>query len=79
MEYIIIVFDLYLYVNISAGILPACYENIVIEVELQEQSNLSCSMLNEDRTVTRPMGNILSKLKMRGKNTIYGSKEACLK
>jgi len=62
---------------IAAGILPSCYENTAIEVELQEQSELSCFTLNEDRTVTCPMGNILSKLKMRGKNTIYGSKEAC--
>jgi transposase len=62
---------------IAAGILPRCYENTAIEVELQEQSELSCFTLNENRTVTCPMGNILLKLKMRGKNTIYSSKEAC--
>jgi len=62
---------------IAAGVLPACYENTAIEVELQEQSELSCFTLNEDGTATCPRGNILSKLKMRGKNTIYGSKEAC--
>ncbi len=33
---------------IAAGVLPACYENTAIEVELQEQSYLSCFTLNED-------------------------------
>lgn len=62
---------------IKAGVLPSCYENTAIEVELQEQSEVSCFLLNEDGTVTCPMGNILSKTKMRGKNTIYASKDAC--
>ncbi|WP_027627642.1 transposase [Ruminiclostridium cellobioparum] len=62
---------------IKAGVLPACYENSVIEVEIQGQTVLSCFSLNDDGTVTCPMGNILTKKKVRGKNTIYGSKEAC--
>jgi transposase len=62
---------------IAAGVLPACYENTAIGVELQEQSYLSCFTLNKDGTVTCPMGKKLSKMKMRGKSTIYGSKEAC--
>ena len=62
---------------LSAGILPSCYENTAIEVELQEQSILSCFILKEDGMVTCPMGNILSKVKMRGKNTIYANKDAC--
>lgn len=62
---------------IKAGVLPTCYENSIINVELQEQSQLSCFILNEDGTVTCPMGSILSKTKMRGKNTIYANKDAC--
>lgn len=62
---------------IKAGILPSCYENTAIEVELQEQSVISCFTLNADGTVTCPMGKLLSKTKMRGKNTIYGNKDAC--
>lgn len=62
---------------ISAGVLPACYENTSIEVELQEQSEISCFIRNEDGTVTCPMGNILSKTKMKGKSTIYANKDAC--
>lgn len=62
---------------LSAGILPTCYEDSIIEVEVQEQNDLSCFSLNEDGTVTCPMGNILSKAKMRGKSTIYQNKGAC--
>lgn len=62
---------------IKAGVLPKCYENTVIDVELQGQTVLSCFTLNEDGTVTCPMGNILTKKKVKGRNTVYGSKEAC--
>ena len=49
---------------IKAGVLPACYENTAIDIELQEQSKVSCFLLNEGGTVTCPMGNILSKIKV---------------
>ncbi|MCK9216422.1 MAG: transposase [Firmicutes bacterium] len=62
---------------IKAGILPNCYENSPIEIEIQNQSVLSCFILNEDGTVTCPIGHKLPRVKMRGKSTIYGSKEAC--
>jgi len=62
---------------ISAGVLPARYEGTAIEVELQEQTEISCFTLNDDGTVTCPMENILSKIKTRGKNTIYANKDAC--
>lgn len=62
---------------IKAGVLPKCYENTSIEVELQEQTVLSCFTLNEDGTVTCPTGNILTKKKVKGKSTVYGSKDAC--
>lgn len=62
---------------ISAGVLPKCYEGTGIEVELQEKSALSCFSLNEEGTVTCPMGNILSKVKTKGTNTIYANKDAC--
>ena len=62
---------------ISAGVLPTCYEGTAIDIELQEQTALSCFTLNDDGTVTCPMGNILSKVKMRGKSTIYANKDAC--
>jgi transposase len=62
---------------IKAGVLPVCYENTVIEVELQGQTVLSCFTLNEDGTVTCPTGKILSKTKKKGLNTIYVNKDAC--
>jgi transposase len=62
---------------IKAGVLPACYEDSAIKIEVQELSNLSCFLRNENGTVTCPMGNILSKVKQRGKNTIYANKDAC--
>ncbi|MFZ5986345.1 MAG: transposase [Bacillota bacterium] len=62
---------------IAAGFLPACYENTAIEVELQEQFAISCFTLNDDGTVTCPMGNILSKTSIRGKSTRYANKDAC--
>lgn len=62
---------------IKAGVLPSCYENTAIEVELQEKTVLSCFTLNEDRTVTCPMGHILSKTKIKGHSTIYANKDAC--
>jgi len=37
---------------IKAGVLPRCYENTTIEVELQEQSVISCFTLNANGTVT---------------------------
>ena len=62
---------------IKAGVLPLCYENTAIEVELQELSEVSCFLLNDDKTVTCPMGNILVKVKTKGKNTVYANKDAC--
>jgi len=62
---------------IKAGILPSCYENTAIEVEVQEPSVMSCFTLNENGTVTCPMGNTLTKRGMKGKNSIYCSKDAC--
>jgi transposase len=62
---------------IKAGVLPSCYENTIIDIELQGQTALSCFTLNEDGTVTCPIGNILKKTKKKGKNTIYANKDAC--
>ncbi|HEX2946932.1 MAG TPA: transposase, partial [Clostridia bacterium] len=62
---------------IAAGVLPTCYENTAIEIELQEQSYLSCFTLNENGTVTCPMGNILTRVKSKGSDAWYKNKDAC--
>jgi transposase len=62
---------------IGEGLLPRCYEGTSIEVEIKEQRKLSCFSLNEDGTVTCPMGCTLKTVKTREANTIYASREAC--
>ena len=62
---------------LEAGVLPDCFEDTVVSVEVQEHNQLSCFILNADTTVTCPMGNILNRIKMRGKNTVYANKDAC--
>jgi transposase len=62
---------------LHAGVLPECYEDTAVSVEVQELSTISCFARNDDGTVICPMGQVLSKLKVKGNNTIYGSREAC--
>ena len=62
---------------LHAGVLPKCYENKGILVEVQERSAVSCFIRNDDGTVTCPMGQTLTAVKTKGQNTIYASKEAC--
>ncbi len=62
---------------IHSGVLPACYEGGAIQVEIKEQSMMSCFLLNDDGTVTCPTGAILSKIRTRGQNGIYANKNAC--
>jgi transposase len=62
---------------LAAGVLPTCYENKGISVEVQEESHLSCFVRQDPDTVICPMGYRLTRLKQKGVNTIYASKEAC--
>jgi transposase len=62
---------------LKAGVLPACYEGSGIAVEVQRQTALSCFILNDDGTVTCPMGQILHRTRKRGDAQIFGNKEAC--
>jgi len=62
---------------LHAGVLPECYEGTAVSVELQEQNKISCFTRVNDDTVICPMGQVLAKLKLKGNNTIYGSREAC--
>jgi transposase len=39
---------------LKAGVLPNCYENTIIDIEVQEQSQLSCFIRQPDDTVTCP-------------------------
>ena len=64
---------------LHAGILPECYEDTSVSVEFQKNDDniLSCFTLNNNETVTCPMGNTLFKARQKGKQTHYRSKAAC--
>jgi len=64
---------------LHAGILPECYEGTSVSVEFQkdDDSVLSCFALNDDGTVTCPMGNKLFAARRKGIQTYYSSKAAC--
>jgi transposase len=62
---------------LHAGVMPKCYENTIINVELQEKSTIGCFTRNDDNTVTCPMGQRLTKIRLKGVNTEYASKEVC--
>lgn len=64
---------------LHAGILPECYEGTSVSVEFQKDDNsvLSCFTLNDDGTVTCPMGHKLFAARKKGVQTYYSSKAAC--
>lgn len=62
---------------LHAGVLPDCYQGTAVHVEVQQLSVVSCFVKNADGTVTCPTGCILRKVKTKGKNTEYASKDAC--
>ena len=62
---------------LCAGVMPQCYENTSLHVELQEENVVGCFTRNDDGTVTCPMGQKLNKMKDKKPGMVYGSKEAC--
>lgn len=62
---------------LHAGVLPKCYENTNISIEVQQQNDISCFIRHEDGRVTCPMGRELFFYRERKYGTEYGSKEAC--
>ena len=52
-------------------------EVLVEDVSKNDESVLSCFALNDDGTVTCPMGNTLFIARKKGKQTYYSSKAAC--
>lgn len=62
---------------LAAGVLPVCYEGSGLTVEVQEQSQISCFVRQDADTVICPMGFELRKIKTKGVNMTYASKEAC--
>ena len=63
---------------LKAGILPAFYEHTIMDIEVQEQDQISCFTRNEDDTVTCPMGCILTRTRMlKDGSARYQNRLAC--
>ena len=62
---------------LHAGVLPKCYENTIVKVELQEQSVIGCFTRVDENTVICPIGQTLTKLTSRGNSIEYRSKDVC--
>ena len=62
---------------LHAGVLPQCYEDTDISIELQYESVISCFIRHEDGTVTCPMGKLMNFQGEKKNGTVYGTKGAC--
>jgi transposase len=62
---------------LRAGILPECYENTAVSVEVQELTTIGCFTRIDADTAICPMGKILSRVKYKGNNIVYANKDAC--
>lgn len=62
---------------LHAGVLPKCYENTNLSIEVQYTNDISCFIRHEDGKVTCPMGKELFKIQEKKYGTVYASKEAC--
>ena len=62
---------------LHAGVLPQCYENTTISVQVQERNVVSCFIRHEDGRVTCPIGRELYKHHEREYGIVYKSREAC--
>lgn len=65
---------------LKAGILPHCYENTIMDIEVQEQEKLSCFIRHENDTVTCPMGYVFTRSRThKGGSACYQNRLACRK
>jgi len=63
---------------LKAGVLPSCYENTIMDIEVQEQDQISCFIRHQDDTVTCPMGYILKRVRTyKDGSARYKNRLAC--
>lgn len=63
---------------LKAGVLPTCYENTIMDIEVQEQDQISCFIRHEDDTVTCPMGYTLTRVRTHKDGSArYQNRLAC--
>ena len=65
-------------VCLHAGVLPSCYENTNISVEVHSEGQLGCFRRSEDqKTAICPMGFTLRRTRIKEGGMVYASKPAC--
>lgn len=63
---------------VHAGVLPKCYENTALSIEVQHESSMGCFTRREDNTVLCPMGHVMKQVRRcKGNHTTYANKDAC--
>lgn len=63
---------------LHAGILPSCYENSNISVEVHSEGQIGCFQRSQDqKTVICPMGFTLRRVRTKGEGMVYACKPAC--
>lgn len=62
---------------LHAGVLPDCYQNTNLAIQLQRPGMLSCFLRHPDGTVTCPAGKPFFARSTRKNGTVYASLEAC--
>lgn len=63
---------------LKAGILPHCYENSILDIQVQAQAQLSCFIRHDDDTVTCPMGHPFTRVRtFKNGSARYQNRQAC--
>jgi transposase len=63
---------------LHAGVLPSCYEDTILSVEVHSEGQLGCFQRSQDqKTVICPMGFTLRRVRIKGEGMVYASKPAC--
>ncbi|OPX90704.1 MAG: hypothetical protein A4E53_00881 [Pelotomaculum sp. PtaB.Bin104] len=63
---------------LNAGILPKCYENTIMDIEVQEQDQFSCFIRHQDDTVTCPISYSLTRVRTHKDGSArYQNRLAC--
>ena len=63
---------------LHAGVLPSCYENTNLSVEVHSEGHLGCFQRAQDqKTAVCPMGFTLRRVKTKGEGMVYASRAAC--
>lgn len=63
---------------LKAGVLPKCYEHTIMDIEVQQQNQISCFTRSPDDTVVCPMGYLLTRVRtLKDGSARYQNRLAC--